>query len=228
MAEMAHNLLADAAEVLRRHYGRRVALPPGKWITLVRLVVGRRGSKRGEPDWSWLEETPLRRPEETSLQTGSRLEEIAVEAGFKSSPVKVLPALAGWWLQNFGDADAGAEFGKRSLESWQRDLRAVRGVSWELADRILLVVGGLAVYPLDRGSQRIAARHGWIDLSAEYDEWQALFVGGLRDSGVAIADLSDWNARVGREFCGARPKCEACPLKELLPPQGPIPLATEQ
>jgi endonuclease-3 related protein len=225
---MALNILMDAAKILERHYRRRAAWPHGEWLTLVRLVLGRRGSKRVESDWSWLEETPLRRARETAMQTGSQLDEIAVAAGFTSGPVKVLPALARWWLQNFDDADAGADFGKCPLESWQRELRGIRGVSWELADRLLLVVGGLAVYPLDRGSQRIAARHGWIDLSADYDEWQEFFVGGLRDSGVAFGDLSDWNSRVGREFCGAQPKCESCPLKDLLPEKGPIPLATEE
>jgi endonuclease III-like uncharacterized protein len=225
---MAHNILMDAAEVLRRHYGRRVEWPPGEWLTLVRVVLERGGSPKSRRDWSWLEESPLRRPEEAALQQGSHLEEIAGAAGYKASQAKVLPPLAKWWLQNFGSAEAGADFGKRPLESWQRELRALGGVSWELADRILLVAGGLAVYPLDRGSQRIAARHGWIDLSADYDEWQAFFVGGSRDSGVALGDLSDWNSRAGRDFCGAQPKCDECPLMSLLPPRGPVPLATEE
>jgi len=225
---MGHNTLVEAARILGRHYGHRVELPAGEWLTLVRLVLARRGSKSDEPDWSWLEDTPLRRPGETVQQSGSRLEAFAVDAGFKSSPVKVLPALARWWLQNSDDAGAGPDFGKRPLESWQRDLRGIRGVSWELADRILLVVGGLAVYPLDRGSQRIAARHGWIDISADYDEWQAFFVGGPRDSGIPVEDLSDWNSRIGREFCGVEPQCETCPLKGMLPEKGPLPLTSEE
>jgi endonuclease III-like uncharacterized protein len=223
---MAGNVVVNAAELLGRHYGRRDDLrPPGEWLTLVRVVLERGRPNNGRRDWSWLEDSPLRGPGETALQTGSHLEEIVGATGLRANQAKVLPALAGWWLRNFGNAEAGVDFEKRSLESWQRDLRTVRGVGWELADRILLAVAGLAVYPLDRGSQRIAARHGWIDLSAEYGEWQALFVGGLRDSGVAVDDLSDWNSRVGREFCGAEPQCETCPLKGLLPEKGPVPLA---
>src|SRR5262245_18835356 len=102
---MAHNILGDAARILGQHYGPRVELPAGEWLTLVRLVLGRRGLKRSAPDWSGLEDMPLRRPRETAMQTGSRLEEIVGAAGFASGPVRALPALARWWLQNFDDAD---------------------------------------------------------------------------------------------------------------------------
>jgi len=224
---MAGNIVV-AAELLERHYGRRDDMRPfGEWLTLVRVVLERGRSTKGRHDWSWLAESPLRGPGETALLTASRLQEIVGAAGLKASQAKVLPALAEWWLQNFDD-DACADFGTRPLESWHRELRAVRGVNWKLADRILLAVGGLAVYPLDRGSLRIAARHGWMDMSAEYDEWQAFFVGGLRGSGVGVGDLSDWNSRVGHEFCGAEPQCETCPLQGLLPEKGPIPLRSEE
>jgi endonuclease-3 related protein len=220
--------LTTAVEILERHYGRRVELPQGEWSSLVRVVLEPGGTKSPAHDWAWLDETPLRGPDETAQQTGSRVEEITAAAGRKSRQVKLLPGLARWWLQVFGDIPAGADFRRHSLETWQRGLRAVRGVSWELADRILLVVGGLEVYPLDRGSQRIAARHGWMDLSAQYEEWQSFFVSNLRESGAAIADSSHWNVRIGREFCGAQPKCDRCPLMPVLPPHGPVPLASEE
>src|SRR5262245_45449315 len=224
---MAGSSVVNAAELLERHYGTRDDVrPPGEWLTLVRVVLEHGRSMKIRRDWLWLEESSLRGPGETALQTASSLQEIVEEAVLKASHAKKLPALAEWWLRNFDKACA--DFGTRPLNSWQRELRAVRGVNWELADRILLAVGGLAVYPLDRGSLRIAARHGWMDMSAEYDEWQALFVGGLRDSGVAIDDLSDWNSRVGRDFCGAEPQCETCPLKGLLPDRGPLPLTNDE
>ena len=135
----------------------------------------------------------------------------------------MLRGLAAWWEGHAADNGA-PDFQGRPLEAWQAELRAIRGVSWELADRILLFFGALNVYPLDRGSMRIAARHGWMDLAAEYDEWQSFFVGGLRDAQTGPADMSFWNTRVGRDFCGARANCEGCPLKELLPERGPVPL----
>ncbi|MGE5193777.1 MAG: hypothetical protein ACM3U2_14875 [Deltaproteobacteria bacterium] len=220
---MAQNVLGNAVDLLRQYYGSSPhASPPEAWLTLVRIVLKQGGSATKGRDGSWIDESPLRTPEETARLTRSRLMEIFEGAGQKSSHAGALPALAQWWLSEIGDEDAAAAFAARPLDAWQEELRAIRGVSWELADRILLFVGGLAVYPLDRGSRRIAARHGWMDLSAEYDDWQAFFIGGLRDTDVGVADVSIWNSRLGRDFCGARAKCEECPLKGLLPEGGPV------
>ncbi len=201
--------------------------PSGEWRRLVRIVLERCGSAKKGRDFSWIEDSPFRSPAETVRLTGDRLAEILDAVGRGGSPAGVLPALAHWWLNRVGEEDAPAIFAQRPLNAWQEDLRAIRGVSWELADRILLFVAGLAVYPLDRGSVRIAARHGWMDLSAEYDEWQAFFIGSLDDADVDLAGMSYWNARLARDFCGVRAKCEECPLRELLPERGPVPLTED-
>ncbi len=222
---MADGISGTAAELLQRHYGRPPpAMPRGEWLTLVRVVLNHGNSTKKRHDWSWLDESPLRAPGETARLTAPLLEEMLDGAGLKGRHARVLPALAHWWLKRVGDEDAPAAFARRPLAAWQGELRAIRGVSRELADRILLFVGGLAVYPLDRGSLRIAARHGWMDLTAEYDDWQAFFNGGLRDGAIDPRDLSFWSTRVGRDFCGVQPKCDECPLKVLLPERGPVPL----
>lgn len=226
---MAANSLIEAAARLTRHYGRPAAAgPPGAWSTLVRVVLEATSPAKKAGDWSWIDESPLRTPDETAASERSRLEEILEEAGQRASLAGALSGLAKWWLRKLGDTDAPADFLSRSLETWQSELRAIRGVNWELADRILLVVGRLPVYPLDRGSMRIAARHGWVEMTAEYDDWQAFFVGGLRDSDVELWQLSYWNRRMGRDFCGKAPQCEECPLRELLPARGAIKLENEE
>jgi endonuclease III len=222
---MASEILGEAAALLKRHYGSfPQAGPPGDWTTLVRVVLESGHHSKKVRHWSWLEETALRTPGETAALSAPRLAESLGEVGHGARDAAVLNALAKWWLETVGDTDAGAVFHERSLETWQTDLRAIRGVSWELANRILLFVGGLSVYPLDRGSMRIAARHGWVDIHADYEDWQAFFVGGAGDRDVDLTQLSHWNRQLGREFCGAQPKCEECPLKALLPPRGPVPL----
>jgi endonuclease III-like uncharacterized protein len=226
---MPQSALPAAAELLRQHYGQPPQpLPRGEWLTLVRVVLERGGSAKRGRDWSRLGETPLATPEETARLGASRLEEILAGAGLARSHAGALSALAQWWLNRIGNGEALATFAQRPLSAWQEELRAIRGVSWEMADRILVVVGGLAIYPLDRGSLRIAARHGWMDMAAEYDDWQAFFIGGLRDTVIVPADLSFWNIRAGREFCGKQPKCNACPLKALLPERGPVPLELDE
>ena len=124
-----------------------------------------------------------------------------------------------------GDKSA-PDFRQRRLADWQAELRAVRGVSWELADRILLFAGRLPVYPLDRGSMRIAARHGWIDLTAEYDDWQAFFV--HRDGEFDLREVALWNTLVARGFCGRQPDCDHCPLRTCLPERGPVSLEFDE
>jgi endonuclease-3 related protein len=148
-------------------------------------------------------------------------------AGWRANNAAPLPALAQWWLRRIGHGDALEILQSRPLANWQEELRAIRGVNWELADRILLVVGDFPVYPIDRGSLRIAARHGWMEITAEYDDWQEFFVGSLRDSNIKLAQFAEWNMRAGRDFCGTRPKCDDCPLKSLLPARGPVQLAEE-
>src|SRR4029077_15443517 len=122
-------------------------------------------------DWSWLDRSPLRTAEETAALGVSRLGEVLEEKDQSASKAGVLSGCALWWQRSFGGDDEPADFSRRSLESWQSELRAIRGVSWELADRILLFGGRQGVYPRDRGSQRIAARHGWVEPAAGYDEW---------------------------------------------------------
>jgi endonuclease-3 related protein len=224
---MTRNVLGDAADLLARHYGPLPESgPPGEWITLVRVILERGRAVKNGRDWSWVEETPLRTPSETAVQSASRLAEILEAAGHSATKAIALSGCAGWWLREIGDRGAVAAFRQRPLETWERDLRGIRGVSWELADRILLVVGGLAVFPLDRGSMRIAARHGWMGIEDDYDDWQAFFVGGLCDTEVDLRQLAQWTGQLGRDFCGPKPKCEQCPLKGLLPANGPVPLET--
>ena len=225
---MPESTVVEAAGLLKRHYG---SLPdfgtPGEWSTLVRVVLDRGNSTKKSRDWAWLDDSPLRTPGETAAHSKPLLEEVLGAAGHAASHAGVLHRLAEWWLLAIGESEAAKVLEQRSLEAWQNDLRAIRGVNWDLADRILLFVGGRAVYPLDRGSLRIAARHGWMEMTVEYDDWQVFFVAGLRDADVELAQFSRWSSRLGREFCGAKPKCDDCPLKAMLPARGPIPFDDE-
>lgn len=202
--------------------------PPGEWLTLVRVLLDRARVSRKQADWSWLADSPLRTPVDTAGLNAGRLAGVLESAGHAASQAGPLLALAQWWIETIGGDDACAVFQSLPLEHWQKQLRALRGVSWELADRILLFVGGREVYPLDRGSLRVAARHGWMDLEAEYDDWQAFFGSGLREATVDFGETALALARVGREFCKSRPNCEDCPLKSLLPARGPVPLDSEE
>ena len=221
---MPRSVLFEAASLLAAHYGPQPQPGAvGQWTTLVRLVLEQGRSQKSDRDWSWIEDSPFSSARETaSLDVRGLAERLEAE-GQPANKAAVLHALAEWWQQHAADSGS-PDFRGHSLEVWQAELRAIRGVSWELADRILLFVGALTVYPLDRGSMRIAARHGWMDMTSEYDDWQAFLVSAFRNDQLDLVQLSRWNARIARDFCGRLPACDECPLRSLLPPRGPIPI----
>jgi len=229
---MRQNPASDAALLLTRHYGLSSCAVAsddrgsGEWSTLLRIVLeqGRSSKMR---DWTWIADSSLRTAHDAAALSASEIMRVLEAADQPSNKSRVLCELAKWWIRHIGEADALVVFRGRSLEHWQNELRAIRGVSWDLADRILLMVGGCAVYPLDRGSMRIVLRHGWLDTTAEYDDWQAFFVSSAGDSGTSLEQLWRWNLKVGREFCGRKPDCGNCPLKTLLPDRGAVPLEGE-
>ena len=196
------SILREAAALLARHYGLQpIPEPPGEWATLVRLVLAQGRSAKPPQDCSWLEDGLLASAHEAAGCSVEKIEGYLEAAGQPVKKAPLLRTLAEWWDDRVGtDDDALPGFRERPLETWQAELRALRGVNWELADRILLLVGDLSVYPLDRGSMRIVARHGWVELHAEYDDWQAFFTGASREGEIDLAQLSSWNGRIAKDF----------------------------
>ncbi len=136
-----------------------------------------------------------------------------------------LRRLARWLVDlHHGSADAlsGVESGV-SAERLREELRTLNGVGPATADAVLLFALRRPVYPLDRATYRVLARHGWIDADAGYDEARDAVERLDPGDPVALARLSVWFEKVGREFCRAgAPRCERCPLRPFLPESGPV------
>jgi endonuclease-3 related protein len=108
-------------------------------------------------------------------------------------------------------------------ESLRTELAGLRGIGPGTADALLLFGLSRPVYPVDQATYRILVRHGWLDLSATYDEARAVVEGACHDDPVTLARLSAWLAQVGSEFCRVRrAHCDGCPLRGFLPEGGPI------
>jgi endonuclease-3 related protein len=133
----------------------------------------------------------------------------------------VARTLARWWLEHA--STEGTLRWEGNSEDLRESLRSQRGVSLELADRIALFVADLPVFPVDRTTVRIAGRHGWLGVEADYDEWQSTFV-PLEAAPAELRRLSLQFARIGHDHCGPKPKCTGCPLESLLPEGGPYSL----
>jgi len=105
----------------------------------------------------------------------------------------------------------------------REELLAVNGVGPATADALLLFALGRPVYPIDRATYRIFARHGWIDPDAGYDEARDAVERLAPDDAEALALYSAWFEKVGKDYCRASAaKCEKCPLRPFLPEGGPL------
>lgn len=145
------------------------------------------------------------------------------------SPAKlaaVLQRLARWLVERHGESantlDALAD---TSTDQLREELVGVNGVGAATADAALLFALRRPVYPLDRASYRILARHGWVDPWTEYDEARGLVEHACGDDPERLQHLSRWLERLGREYCKASvARCEHCPLRDFLPVGGPLAL----
>jgi endonuclease-3 related protein len=151
-----------------------------------------------------------------------------VEDALRDGPLRLnrkaaaaLVRLARWLAGQHGGDDAS--LADRAAETLREELSAINGIGRATADRLLLYALHRPVYPLDRATYRVFARHGWIEPSAEYDEARTAVERSLADDPDELAGFAALMERVGREFCrAAAPRCERCPLRPWLPESGPV------
>ncbi len=192
------------------------------WERLVGEVLEPRAGRRTERQEC---PSPLRDPVETRNAHADELADAAESWGRSGKRAGLLKTLAEWWLETFGEQDAAIPRDVRP-EAVER-LEGMRGLSPELAARIQLRALEMAVWPVTRAAQRICFRHGWLDPSADYDEWQSYFIRGSSGDADRLRALFDALQRIGQKFCGARPRCEDCPLQPLLRNGQPLDLNAE-
>lgn len=108
------------------------------------------------------------------------------------------------------------------LSDLREELLGVNGVGPETADSILLYAAGLPSFVIDSYTHRVFARHGWIQFDADYHTLKEHFENGLEEDVALYNEYHALLVRVGKLHCGKRPKCEGCPLVDLLPEGGPL------
>lgn len=103
----------------------------------------------------------------------------------------------------------------------REQLLSVNGVGPETADSILLYAGNQPKFVVDAYTKRVLVRHGWLDASCGYDDMQQLFEQRLDVDVPLYNEFHALIVRLGNEYCRAKPKCDACPLRHRLPRSGP-------
>lgn len=103
------------------------------------------------------------------------------------------------------------------LDTLRAELLEIRGVGPETADSILLYAGGFATFVVDTYTRRVLARHGWIDFDADYYAIKDHFESGLERDAALFNEYHALLVRLGKLHCRKTPKCDGCPLADLLP-----------
>ena len=224
-----HDSYPDAREALANRYGAPPPIPivpDDPFAAIIGAMLGRSfDPSKVSRALDAFRDSGLIAPEALSEADPSEVDEALREAGAKLTPKAIAPLmkLAKW------AADRGVDsLEDAPTESLRDELRAIRGVGAATADTLLLDALDRPVYPVDRPSYRVFARHGWIDPTAEYDEARSVFESREPDDAAGLRRLSWWMDRVASEFCKpGKPKCERCPLRPFLPEGGPIEAAGE-
>lgn len=147
------------------------------------------------------------------------LAELIRPAGYYQVKAKRLRNLLKFVVEEF-DGSLDAMF-RTNLAALREQLLSIHGIGPETADAILLYALGLPTFVVDTYTHRILARHGWIGYDADYHEIKDHCESALPADAQLYNEYHALLVRVGKDYCKrTAPKCESCPLVEMLPPSG--------
>lgn len=147
------------------------------------------------------------------------LEELIRPAGYFRVKARRLRSLLEYFVTQYdGSIDAMRSVGLTTL---REELLGLHGIGPETADSILLYALELPAVVVDSYTHRIYARHGWVDYATDYHQLQEHVASELPIDVPLYNELHALLVHVGHHYCKrTRPKCESCPLREMLPAEG--------
>lgn len=168
-----------------------------------------------------LREAGVMEPRRLYALPPDELAELIRPAGYFQVKAKRLRNLLAFLIHQY-DGSLEAMF-RTHVSTLREQLLAIHGIGPETADAILLYAGGLPTFVVDTYTHRILARHGWIGYDAGYHEIKDHFESALPADAQLYNEYHALVVRVGKEYCRrAGPRCEECPLAELLPVEGVV------
>lgn len=142
-----------------------------------------------------------------------QLAELIRPAGYYNIKARRLKDFVDWLFNAYGGDVANLE--SANTEQLREELLSIKGVGCETADSILLYALDRPVFVVDAYTARIAARHGLIELGADYEHLRQLFESNLPEDVRLFNEYHALLVRVGKEFCKTRARCADCPLEKL-------------
>jgi endonuclease-3 related protein len=144
----------------------------------------------------------------------AELEELIKPAGYFRLKARRLRHLLEFLVEQY-DASVDAMF-QTDRHTLREQLLSVHGIGPETADSILLYAGEMPAFVVDSYTHRMMARHGWIEYEADYHAIQDHFCYNLEEDVTIYNEFHALIVRLGHLHCRKKPKCEGCPLAELL------------
>lgn len=214
--------------MLREIYERLLkAFGPQKWwpgdspfeIVVGAVLVQNTAWRNVERAIQNLRDADVMQPQSLYTLPEQELAELIRPAGYYQVKARRLRNLLRLIVERY-DGSLEAMFSV-DLATLREELLSVSGIGPETADAILLYAGGLPAFVVDTYTHRVLARHGWIGYDAGYHEIKDHFESNLPADAALYNEYHALLVRLGKDYCKKTgPKCEACPLVDLLPASG--------
>jgi len=184
------------------------------------ILVQNTSWKNVEKAIAGLRERDLLEPHALADVPVEELAELVRPAGYYRIKARRLHNLLRLVVDEY-DGDLAAMFAV-GASALREQLLGVNGVGPETADSILLYAGGLPVFVIDTYTCRVMVRHGWVEPGIDYHDLQEHFEANLPQDVQLYNEYHALLVRVGHRHCRRTPRCEGCPLADMLPAGGPI------
>jgi len=214
--------------MLREVYERLLtAFGPQKWwpgdspfeIIVGAVLVQNTAWRNVERAIENLRDADVMQPRALYTLPEQELAELIRPAGYYQVKARRLRNLLRLVVERY-DGSLDAMF-RTDMETLREELLAVSGIGPETADAILLYAGSLPTFVVDTYTHRVLARHGWIGYDAGYHDIKDHFESSLPADAALYNEYHALMVRLGKDYCRkSGPKCEACPLVDLLPASG--------
>ena len=142
-----------------------------------------------------------------------RLARLIRPSGYFNQKAVKLKAFMAFMRREYGGGLAA--MGREPTAPLRAKLLAVHGIGPETADSILLYAFGRPAFVVDAYTVRVLSRHGLLPPGAGYGEAQRYLVSRLPRDARLFNEFHALFVRVGKEYCGRRPRCAGCPLDGL-------------
>ena len=215
--------MTTAHEVYRQLFN---TLGPQNWwpgesaweVMIGAVLVQNTGWKNVERAIQNLRDANLCQPRQLLAVAPDELAEMIRPAGYFRLKTKRLRNLLQFVLDQY---NASLDALRRADMFFLREqLLKVHGIGPETADSILLYALEFPALVVDTYTHRVFARHGWIEYEANYHQLQDHLACELPEDVALYNEFHALMVHVGHHYCQKQPKCDECPLAQMLPANG--------